>query len=381
MMQRLKVLGGKLMLLGGALVAVLLVLELVVFRFILVPSDVLHNVSINGVVRYVPGSDVAFRHPDGSTTRVTINADGWNSTWPDYKVVKTPGTLRVAVVGDSYVHGAFINTGEGFPEVMQRELDAGGTKAEVYRFGMDGAPLSQYLWMLRKEVVQYRPDVVVVQLIHNDFDESYRFLGTRYNSSFMKIGTDAAGAPTEIAPEDFEPGWPDLLRELNTFRYLYYSTNASLRLKSLVTSYVWGAKEEYAPEFISSAVDIRNLADLPKISWSTHYVMAEIKKLATEEGFAVLFAMDGVREAIYEGKPLATYRVAALNEIAGKVAKDLDLPFFDLQAVFAQDFAVHGRRLEHSFDWHWNKRANHLVGGAIGRFLLADPRLMTPAGS
>ena len=67
-------------------------------------------------------------------------------------MTKTPGVLRVAVIGDSYVHGSFVNPDQGFPEVIERELNAAGVRAEVLRFGMDGAPLSQYLHMLRREV-------------------------------------------------------------------------------------------------------------------------------------------------------------------------------------------------------------------------------------
>jgi hypothetical protein len=81
---------------------------------------------------------------------------------------------------------------EGFPEVIERELTR-AVAAEVLRFGMDGAP-SQYLHVLRREVRTFQPDV-----IHNDFDESYCFLKTRYASSFLKIGFDAADQPFEIA--------------------------------------------------------------------------------------------------------------------------------------------------------------------------------------
>ena len=41
--------------------------------------------------------------------------------------------------------------------------------------------------LAQREVLSYKPDIVVIPLIHNDFDESYRFLKTRYASSFMKL--------------------------------------------------------------------------------------------------------------------------------------------------------------------------------------------------
>ena len=362
------------------LVVLLMVLEFGVFRYILVPDDVLPNVSINNVVRYLPGTTAVFRHPDGSTSTATINADGWNSTKPDYPLAPPDGVLRIAVVGDSYVQASYIDTAKAFPEVLERTLNARGVKAEVLRFGMDGAPMSQYLWMLRREVLRYRPDVVVIPLIHNDFDESYRFIGTRYNSSFMKIGTDAAGKTVELAPSEFQPGLADSLRDLRTFRYLYYETNAYLKLKGLVTRYVWGKEQDYEPQFISSAVDIRNITEHDKIRWATRYIMAEMKQLSQEHGFMLAFVMDGVREAVYAGKDRSQYQVSALNGIAAEITTELGLPFLDLQRTFATDYAVANERFEYPWDWHWNGRGNRLVGEAIADMLIGDPRLL-PMGA
>ncbi|MEZ5924321.1 MAG: GDSL-type esterase/lipase family protein [Hyphomicrobiaceae bacterium] len=383
MIALVKALSGRLMLLGGSLIATFLVLEFGVFSYILKPDDVLHNVTINGVIRYEPGAKATFRHPDGSETSVTINADGWNSTKPYYELDKRPGTLRLAVIGDSYVHGAFIDTKDGFPEIVEHELNQAGINSEVYRFGMDGAPLSQYLQMLRHEVLPFKPDIAVVQLIHNDFDESYRFIGTRYSSSFLKINVDDAGRFTEVEPTPFEPGWPDLLRELKTFRYLYYETNAYLKLKSLVSQYVWGEEVLFSPEFISSAVDIRNLEEMDKIRFVTRYVMHEMKQLADANGIRLLFVMDGVREAIYDGKPRSAYKVAELNDLARQTADELGLPFLDLQQAFADDYAASKKRLEFDFDWHWNRRANALAGKAIANAIRTEPSLLghTAVGS
>ena len=106
------------------------------------------------------------------------------------------------------MHGSFVDTAQGFPEVIERQLNAAGVPAEVLRFGMDGAPLSQYLHMLRREVSAFKPDLVVVLLIHNDFDESYRFLKTRYASAFLKIGVDEEGRPRRSPPPISRPAAP-----------------------------------------------------------------------------------------------------------------------------------------------------------------------------
>ena len=126
------------------------------------------------------------------------------------------------IVGDFYVHRAFVDRSEHFAPRLKTFLAERGTKTEVYRSGMDGAPLSQYLHMLRREVLSYKPDIIVITLIHNDFDEDFRSLKTRCASSFMKLerveGTDTV---REIPPTPFQPGLADILRRSAAFRYAY----------------------------------------------------------------------------------------------------------------------------------------------------------------
>lgn len=377
MSPRLKQWLGNLGLMAASLAVTALLLEHVVFRFILVPDDVLENVTINDVVRYQPGTRAVFRHPDGRESLVTINTGGWNSSKPVYEPARTPGRLRIAVVGDSYVHAAYVNTKDAFPERLERMLRRDGLDVEVLRFGMDGAPLSQYLHMLRREVVNYTPDLVIVPLIHNDFDEIYRFLKTRYESSFMKVKQDEAGRFVEVPPAEFKRGLADKLRHFRTFRYVYYETGLYLSLKGWVSRLFWGGEEEWRPEFISSAVDIRKINDHPRNKLFARYVMGEMKKLADERGFRLAFVMDGVREAIYEGRKPMDYEVGRLNKLAAELTAELGLPFLDLQDAFARDYAAAGQRLEYAYDWHWNERGNRIVAEAIAQFLLTDTRLIS----
>jgi len=358
-------LAGNLALCAGTLVVTLLFFEFVVFRYVLIPDDVLRNVTINKVVRYQPNSKAVFRHPDGTQTTVRINAQGWNSRRPFYERERVAGTMRIAVVGDSYVHAKFVEQDEAFPSVIERALRARGQKAEVYRFGMDGAPLSQYLHMLRREVVQYKPDVVVIPLVHNDFDESYRFIKTRYASSFMKLRRNGEGNVEEIAPVRFHGGIADKLRASAAFRYVYYETGLYLHAKSWISKFFWGGNEDWSPEFVSSGVDIRKIRDHDSNRLYARYALSEIKALAKQHGFKLIFAMDGVREAIYNRRPPETYEVWQLNLIARELTSELNLPLVELHPVFQADFARTKMRLEFPFDWHWNRRGNALVGEAI----------------
>ena len=363
-------------LLAMSLVVCFLALEFVVFRYVLKPDDVLANVSVNGVVRYKPNTRAYFRHPDGRETLTTINAQGWNSLVPSYDRKKDPGRTRIAVVGDSYVHGAFVDVHDGFPVVLQTELRRTGHDVEVFRFGMDGAPLSQYLNIVRNEVVNYKPDIVLIPLIHNDFDESYRFIKTRYSSSFMKIAIDDAGDVKEIPAVDFKRGLADFLRRSATFRYLYYETNLYLKIKGIVSRAFWGGDENYSPEHIQSAVDIRKIVDHRRNKQAALYVISELKKLSAQHGFKLAFLMDGVREAIYDERDVSRYEVSKLNTIASKVTAELNVPIVDLQQTFARHYKKHQEYFEYTYDWHWNKLGNLVVGRAAAELIARDGRLM-----
>ena len=48
------------------------------------------------------------------------------------------------------------------------------TEIPVYSFGMNGAPLSQYLAYAEHARDMYRPDALVIPIIENDFGESFR---------------------------------------------------------------------------------------------------------------------------------------------------------------------------------------------------------------
>jgi lysophospholipase L1-like esterase len=88
------------------------------------------------------------------------------------------------VIGDSYVEAFVVPFDPSFAELTQMDFAAQDCPVEVYRFGISGASFSQYLQVLGREALDFRPDWVVVSLIHNDFTDSFEFKPGRYTSSF-----------------------------------------------------------------------------------------------------------------------------------------------------------------------------------------------------
>ena len=356
-------------LLTGSLLFCFVIFEFIVFKYILNTSDNIPNISINNIVRFEPNTKARLYEPDGSSQTIEINAQGWNSTKKSYQINKTSGTTRIAVIGDSYVQAAAVNVPEAFAEVIEQELNKAGQKTEVYRFGIDGAPLTQYLYMLKNEVLNYNPDIVVVQLIHNDFDESYRFLHGRYSSSFMKVNLEGESIK-EIDPVPYKPGWIDTFKDYRTFRFIYYQTGLSLYIRRLINlTKDEEVKETKAPKhgFIQSAIDVRNITELDKIKKATNYTLGEIKKLSESHGFKLLITMDPVREAVYSGSPAEEYEANQLNIIAKEVTDKYNISFLDLKSAMTKHYIEHKKKFEFPWDWHWNKLGNEVAGKAIAK--------------
>src|SRR5262249_7548620 len=206
----------------GSLMIGLLLCEFVLFRFILLPSDVPANAFDNDLIRYASLQSGTWRVRNEIAAPYAINRQGWNSGTGDYALARRPGVTRVAVVGDSMVEALQVPHDRSMADKLAGELLRDGHPAEVYRFGISGAPISQYLHMMEREVAQYRPDWIVVLLIHNDFDESFEFVQGRYTSSFLKLRLANGKVTEEIAPAPWRPGAADWVRRTAIARYMYY---------------------------------------------------------------------------------------------------------------------------------------------------------------
>lgn len=357
---------------AGSVVFFLLFCELVLFRFVLPGSDVPRNAFVNEVVRYQPGQAGTWRVRDEIAAPFRINAQGWNSPLPDYPAGRRAGVGRIAFVGDSFVEALQVPFDKSFVEAALARLAAAGP-VEAYRFGVAGAPLSQYLQMVEREVVARRPDRIVVMLVHNDFDESFVFRPGRYTSSFLKLRVEDGRVAGEVAPEPWRPGLVESLRQSATARFLLYRWQ--VRPQALVDAILGPARAEAAGEGgFAANIDVAGvLAREADIRVATDYLFARLQARAEAIGAKLQLVMDGERQAIYAGRRDSP--ALRLNRIAAELAGKHGIAFLDLHPVFAGDWAKNGKRFDFTSDAHWNEYGHAVAAAAIaealrqGRFL------------
>ena len=343
--------------------AFVLLFEFVVFRYVLLPADQPRNEFVNGVIKYRPNQTGIDRLGNDYAYPFQINADGWNSAHTYYQTTRNPDVERIAIIGDSYVEAFQVPYDQSLAERLERKLNTRGRQIEVYRFGISGAPLSQYLHMLEREVLAYQPDRVAIVLVHNDFDESFRFVSGRYTSSYRKLIIENGSVSGHVEPEAYVGGF-DPLVQTASYRYLRLRQGLSLGpVRQMLLG--GGVGEDYAANISISAV----LAEREKIEIAVDHVMKRFAEISSEHGIEIVFLMDADRGAIYGyAREDRKGGILALNEIARQAAERHGLPFIDLHPVFKKDYARNGRQFEYKRDWHWNQHAHELAAETLSKW-------------
>jgi lysophospholipase L1-like esterase len=115
--------------------------------------------------------------PGFSRGGVLVNEDGFAQR-DRVPVERTPGTLRIAAMGESTTQGHNVDDGN-YPAYLARLLRAPGTGhvgVEMLNAGVAGWVSDQVALRAERQVAAYRPDVVLLYVGWNDF-QSYDPLG------------------------------------------------------------------------------------------------------------------------------------------------------------------------------------------------------------
>jgi hypothetical protein len=101
---------------------------------------------------------------------VRINSDGLRDR--EHQKTKPAGTIRIAVIGDSYPEALPVAMEEAFWSIMEKKIQDcgvfGGRKVEAINFGVSGYGTAQELITLREHVWQYEPDVIMLAFTTNN---------------------------------------------------------------------------------------------------------------------------------------------------------------------------------------------------------------------
>lgn len=281
--------------------------------------------------------------------RWRINNEGWNSP-VDYSRSRTHPL--VAVIGDSYVEAFQVDTDKTYPSLL-REALAG--RWDVYSFGVSGAPLSQYLHLGRHVVEEFDPDVIVINVVHNDFAESILRLNSR--DRHWLLLDSSGGRMTEVPPRanpSFTQYSPlkTLLRRSAVVRYLVFNLAARDIVERL------GARHAAVGANISLATVAANRDDIRR---ATRYIFTRMREAFGER--RVLIVMDAPRDGIYTGH--IDDELKFLHALTAGTAREVGFTVLDLTEPMRRAYAGDQVRFESPWDGHWNEYGHAFVAGLV----------------
>ncbi|MBC7929503.1 MAG: SGNH/GDSL hydrolase family protein, partial [Rubrivivax sp.] len=139
-----------------------------------------------------PGVEGWYRKEGAAFVR--INGDGLRDR--EHAKGKAAGTLRIALLGDSYAEAFQVEQGAAFWSVLERRLGEcpalAGRTIEVINFGVSGYGTAQELLTLREKVWDYAPDVVLLAVTtNNDVLDNSRVLKLTDEIPYFVLRGDA----------------------------------------------------------------------------------------------------------------------------------------------------------------------------------------------
>jgi hypothetical protein len=281
----------------------------------------------------------------------SINNVGWNSAVDFARSKHKP---RIAIIGDSYVEALQVNVGDSLAGQLRKLV---ASHFDVYDFGISGAPLSQYLQMTRYVRDRFDPDIIVINVVHNDFDESLCSVQRKVGMLCLEDdGQDIREAP--ILAYQPNPVFR-LARHSSVIRYLIGNMQIETRLQRLTA----GQKNKK----YNANIDVDKAKFLKEsIRKAIDYIHRTI--IRENHGKPVVFVMDAPRRDIYNGT-LSESNVRWMNELLEEKTAQYGHQFVDLSDEFRRLFEAEKVHFEWGNDYHWNEDGHRVAAYALYRKL------------
>ena len=210
------------------------------------------------------------------TMTFTSNSLGYRGPEPD-----SPPTDSVLFLGDSFTMGFGVSDGEEYPALIKTLFDRtfGRNAVSVVNTGMGNNGNGRWIKLLRAEAGKFKPRLVVLQVMANDYDDNVR-------EAYFRIADN--GALDEL------PIQVDAMKELEPLLDAVPGLSSS-HLYSLVRQAIAGphsaAPGGLAPGQAPSTTDGSDYAER-----LTERLLAEAVAICRGKGYPVFAILVGLRE-------------------------------------------------------------------------------------
>lgn len=289
--------------------------------------------------------------------RWRINNYGWNS--PIDYVPQGENNL-IAILGDSYIEATQVDVDKSYPSLLRKEL---GENYDIYSFGKSGAPLSEYLNYSRYINKYFNPDILIFNVIHNDFDASILKLAPEATSLLTLNIEDST--ITENLPKANSSlqqyNWKRrMIYKSALFRYLYIN----LHVRQTLSEFRMRKNNQ---ERFNANVEVTKLENNKSlITKSVNYILGKIHEENPNK--RIIFVFDAPRDDIYNDN-LKNSEILFLHEILEKCCLKYSFEYIDLTKPMENDYNENSIKFNSELDGHWNEYGHDFVFKQLSEYL------------
>ena len=137
--------------------------------------------------RFTPNATYWYLKENNHPIAGKINKYGWRDR--DWSILKPVNTVRIAVLGDSFVEAFQVESNRTFLALTEMILNSDKKKYyELMNFGRTGATQTEELIILENDVIKFSPDAVILFFYsNNDIDEIAKTTDPDTNRPFFNI--------------------------------------------------------------------------------------------------------------------------------------------------------------------------------------------------
>jgi lysophospholipase L1-like esterase len=277
-----------------------------------------------------------------------LNNHGWNSD-VDYTAVER-GKPLIAIIGDSFIEGLQAPPDKNVASVLRRKLKG---KFDVYSFGVSHAALGAYLQISRHVAKEYRPKIMVINVVHNDFLLLCQDSGVP-GLLCLRIQD---GKVSELIPELPSPSFLQRVARRIT------SSSALVRFVRVHLNKVEPSRFHSEPDAYNGNIEVNKvLGREDEIGRAVDYCIRKMKE--ENPGTTLIVVMDARRQDIYHNK-VKTSNIEWLHDLLERVCRENDVYYVDLTGPFADEHRSTGTRFESEWDYHWNEQGHRAAADAL----------------
>lgn len=306
-----------------------------------------------------PDQELGWKLIPSQTTRLRwlsydymVDANSLGFPGPEYSAQKPEDVFRVLVTGDAFSSAEGVDTGLAWPRLLEDQLNgmSMGKKVEVMNFAITGYGPNQYAEVIKKFAPLYQPDLIIVEVFVNDFQDVLWTNEDFQNNIGFYVG-DPNGMASIVKLEHLRV-WTDL--------------NIKRKLKEFIRGEP-NAQGYFLGHFLM--LERQELVTLNDARDLVYEDLKNIQNVANQSGAQVVLVMAPSSVQVCSSGELAYYpRYIDLNDstrfdidqpqrIMSEIAGTLGIPMYDLRAAFSPSeqcpYQPH--------NMHWTADGHHVV--------------------